>query len=67
MQRVNIVCSIHDFPYNAHNEMSQLQASAIIQEQCMCRLAVARLRLLFESDFYSRVAFVQDFMVCYVN
>ena len=63
MQRVNIVCSIHDFPYNTHNKMSQLQAAAIIQEQLMCRHAVAKVRLLFESGFYSRVAFIQDFTV----
>ena len=60
MQRVNIVCSIHDFPYNTHNKMSPLQAAAIIQERLMCRHAVAKVRLLFESSLYSRAGFIQD-------
>ena len=51
------MCSIHDFPYNAHNKMSQVQAAAIIQERLMCRRAVAKVRLLFEGGFYSRAAF----------
>ena len=33
----------------------------------MCKHAVAQLRLLFESGFYSRVAFIQDFMVRIIN
>ena len=57
------VCSIHDFPYNKLNKKTLLHAAAIIRERLMCRHAVAKVRLLFESSFYSRAAFVQDFMV----
>ena len=46
-----------------HNKKSHLQAAAIIREQLTCRHAVAKVRLLFESGFYSRVAFIQDFTV----
>ena len=46
------VSSIHDFPYNKRNKKSLLQAAATIRE-----------RLLFESGFFSRAAFIQDFMV----
>ena len=57
------LCSIHDFPYNKLNKKSLLQAAATIQERLMCRHAVAKVRLLFESGFYSRAGFTQDFTV----
>ena len=50
------VCFTHDFPYNTQNKVSQLQAAAVIRERLMCRHAVAKVRLLFESGFYSRAA-----------
>ena len=31
--------------------------------EVICRHAVAKVRLLFESGFYSRMAFIQDFTV----
>ena len=49
------VCSIHDFPYNKHNKKSLLQATATIRERLMCRHAVAKVRLLFKGDFYTRL------------
>ena len=55
MQRVNNVCSIHDFPYNTHNIKAQLQAAAMIQERRMRRQAVAKVRLPFKGGFYTRV------------
>ena len=57
------VCSIHDFPYNKRNKKSLLQAAASIRERLMCRHAVAKAWLLFESGFYSRATFIQDFTV----
>ena len=47
------VCSVRDFPYNTHNKMSHLQATAIIRERLTCRHAVAKVRLLFKSGFYT--------------
>ena len=59
IQEFNIRCSIHDFPYNKLNKNSLLQAAATIRERHMFRHAVAKVQILFESDFYSRAAFVQ--------
>ena len=69
------VCSVHDFPYNTHNKKSRLKAAPIIREWLVCRHAVAKVWLLFESaasirewllfdcGFYLRAAFMQDFAV----
>ena len=48
---IQSVCSIHDFPYNKRSKKSLLQAAATIRERLMCRHAVAKVRLLFESGF----------------
>ena len=57
------VCSIHDFSYNKLNKNLLLQAAATIRERHMCRHAVAKVQILFESDLYSRAAFVQGRLI----
>ena len=57
------VCSIHDFPYNKLNKNSLLQATATIRDRHMCRHAVAKVQIIFESDFYSRATFVQGRLI----
>ena len=59
------VCSIHDFPYNKLNKYSlfNLKATANIRERHMCRHAVAKVQILFESNLYSRAAFVQGRLI----
>ena len=57
------VCSIHDFPYNKLNKNSLLKAAATIRERHICRHAVAKVQILFESDLYSRATFVQGQLI----
>ena len=59
------MCSIHDFPYNKLNNKSLLLARSNIREVLMCRHAVPKVQLLFESGFYSSADFIQNFMVTY--
>ena len=65
MQRFNMPVfyawlSIHYTLY----KKSYFQAVATIREQLMCRHAVAKVRLLVESGFYSRVAYTRRYGTC---
>ena len=45
------------------NSIKKSLLQATIRERLMCMHAVAKVRLLFESGFYSRVAFIHGFTV----